>query len=329
MNTKQSGNLAETFRPGGPSIALSFRTNSYLRVSIEQSDDSAHYETEPLYVKVIFFKVVESDAPRDPPSHTAPFRKTRMSFHFSGPPFESVGAMVASEGHGWIGFWRPGIGDPTVLGWLTVVGYLAAAWVCFRAARAMRPLQRSRPTLDSRSAREHVALPWWYPLFLALFAGRARSQRVPADARLRTLWIACAIVMLALGINKQLDLQTALGELGRGMAHAEGWYEIRRPVQLAFILAVLAVGVWGLRALFLLAAGQRGGVNQVLWGAVFLACFVAVRASSFHHVDEMLGWTWSGVRLNAFLELGGIAFVLAGAVSWSRRRAFPVRGAAR
>jgi len=133
--------------------------------------------------------------------------------------------------------------------------------------------------------------------------------------------------MLALGVNKQLDLQTALGELGRGMAHAEGWYEVRRPVQVAFILLVLSVGVWGLRALFQLAAGQTGGVNQVLWGAVFLACFVAVRASSFHHVDEMLGWTWSGVRLNAFLELGGIAFVLAGALSWSRRAMAPRGGA--
>ena len=29
--------------------------------------------------------------------------------------------------------WSPGIGDPTVMGWLTVVAYLAAAWLCLRA----------------------------------------------------------------------------------------------------------------------------------------------------------------------------------------------------
>jgi hypothetical protein len=154
---------------------------------------------------------------------------------------------------------------------------------------------------------------------MAFFAGRSRLKRISTPARLRTLWLGCAIVMLALGVNKQLDLQTALGELGRAMAHDEGWYDVRRPVQVAFILVVLAGGIWGLRALFALAWGQARAVSGVLWGAVFLACFVAIRASSFHHVDELLGWSWGGVRLNAVLELGGIACVLAGALRWMRR----------
>ena len=32
------------------------------------------------------------------------------------------------------GHWRPGIGDPTPLGWMTVIAYLAASLTCFHAA---------------------------------------------------------------------------------------------------------------------------------------------------------------------------------------------------
>ena len=35
------------------------------------------------------------------------------------------------EGQGWIGHWSPGIGDPSVMGWVTVALYLVAAWLCF------------------------------------------------------------------------------------------------------------------------------------------------------------------------------------------------------
>lgn len=31
--------------------------------------------------------------------------------------------------------WTPGIGDPTIMGWVTVVAYFAAAVLCFRTAR--------------------------------------------------------------------------------------------------------------------------------------------------------------------------------------------------
>src|SRR5450631_116329 len=41
----------------------------------------------------------------------------------------------------------------------------------------------------------------------------------------RYTWRAVSILFLALGINKQLDLQTALTELGRVLAYDQGWYE--------------------------------------------------------------------------------------------------------
>jgi hypothetical protein len=58
-----------------------------------------------------------------------------------------------------------------------------------------------------------------------------------------------------------------------------------------------------------------------LLGTVFLYVFVLARASSIHHVDAMLRWTWQGWTWNWILELGGIAVVTLGA--WLARRRCP------
>jgi hypothetical protein len=51
-------------------------------------------------------------------------------------------------------------------------------------------------------------------------AGAARRTAVP-----HSFWIALTALMLALGINKQLDLQTWLSQAGRDLAIAQGWWE--------------------------------------------------------------------------------------------------------
>jgi hypothetical protein len=86
------------------------------------------------------------------------------------------------------GQWRPGIGDPTPLGWATVVAYLAASWACCRAAAAER-----------RSAH------------------RGRNSTRP-------FWSSLGLLLLLLGLNKQLDLQSALTAFGRRLAREQGWY---------------------------------------------------------------------------------------------------------
>ena len=43
---------------------------------------------------------------------------------------------------GWIGSWSPGIGDPNVMGWITVVAYLWASYLCFAVHRAWRSSDR-------------------------------------------------------------------------------------------------------------------------------------------------------------------------------------------
>jgi hypothetical protein len=224
-------------------------------------------------------------------------------------PLISLLAQYHPE-RGWLGTWSPGIGDPTLVGWLTVVAYLIAAWLCLRVYRRL-------PGSRNRGLAGHAAAV--ASIFVALVASARRILRWPMDVRLRALWLSLAVVLFFLAVNKQLDLQTALTELGRIMARSEGWYAIHRRVQEVFIFGVLLMGAWLFRTVLLLASGNVRQMAAVLVGAVFLICFVAIRASSFHHVDRLLGLDFAGFKLNWILELGGNALVILGA--WRASRA--------
>jgi hypothetical protein len=128
-------------------------------------------------------------------------------------------------------------------------------------------------------------------------------------------------LLLFLGINKQLDLQTLLGDVGRRTARAQGWYAERRVYQALFIAGVTAVGLMALGVFSWLGRREWRRNFVALLGTVFLYVFVLVRASSIHHVDAMLGWTWRGWTWNWILELGGIVVVALGA--WLGRRRYP------
>ena len=136
--------------------------------------------------------------------------------------------MTGTLRAGWVGAWSPGIGDPNVMGWITVVAYLTAAYLCFVVHRSW--LASAGPAVKGRI---------WGPVALALLGQRRRLAALPEAVRMSALWKALAIGLLLLGINKQLDLQTALTEIGRILAAKQGWYERRQRVQIDFIIGVV------------------------------------------------------------------------------------------
>ena len=173
--------------------------------------------------------------------------------------------------YGWIGRWSPGIGDPTPIGWITVILYALCAWQCYRLAT------------------RHGGL-----------VGKSES----------TLWWILALALVALGINKQLDLQTALTEFGRIVAHQDGWYERRRAVQVVFIYGVAALAGCAALAMAYLAREAPLATMAAIAGSVCLLAFIAIRAASFHHFDQFFGSEYFGLRTNWILEIGGICIIL-------------------
>ncbi len=202
---------------------------------------------------------------------------------------------------GWVGTWSPGIGDPTIVGWITVVTYFTAAYLCWLAFKVER-FRRGLPA-DGAGSFPHAVR--------SLVRGLLRPRRrpVPDVERVPSLWAGFCVLLLLLGINKQLDLQSLFTELGRIAAQQEGWYEGRRTVQVVFIVLLVLAGAGLLRALWVFARGHVHEVRLALFGAVGLVAFVAIRAASFHHVDLLIRTEVAGVDLNAWLENGAIACI--------------------
>jgi hypothetical protein len=173
--------------------------------------------------------------------------------------------------------WTLGIGDPSIVGWFTVVAYFISAILAYRAGQ------------------------------------RADERRI---------WWSIAVLLIALGINKQLDLQSWFTQVGRDMARAEGWYDQRWIAQEMFIAAIAVIGIGGAGFLFWWTRRRAIDVRIAVAGLALLFAFVFMRAASFHHIDRLIGSTVLGFRFNWIFELGGIAIIAVSAVR-SRRRLRP------
>jgi hypothetical protein len=166
----------------------------------------------------------------------------------------------------------PRIGDPTFVGWLTTVLYFVTSISCWILARKVE------------------------------LAGNHHSNE-------RLAWLFIAVLFLALGTNKQLDLQTALTEAGRVIAHLQGWYEQRESVQTVFIGLVATICV--ITAFTLLIWMRRAPIPTwlALIGTILVLGFVLIRSASFHHIDRFIGESILGLRWNWLIEIGGISLV--------------------
>jgi hypothetical protein len=191
------------------------------------------------------------------------------------------------------GRWHPGIGDPTAVGWITVIAYFVAAVLSLRAYRTCMQARHALIQHDPKEAH--------------------------AQGLLASLWLLVLVAMILLGLNKQLDLQTLFTEVMRDLFKTFDLYEQRHKFQVAFIAAIALAGL-----------GVIAGLSYVFWhvlgralGAVIglgvVGTFVVVRAASFHHVDLLLR---SGpLPLNIVLELGGILVLAVSAYRAAQRTA--------
>jgi hypothetical protein len=167
--------------------------------------------------------------------------------------------------------WRPGIGDPSFMGWFTVFSYHITAIIC-----ALVAINTQRIFSNSRAKNQNIF--WW----------------------------ALAVTLFLLGINKQLDLQSLLIDIGRAILISQGWYEQRRTYKLFIALVMAFTG-----CVFMIFIGYtlRRTLREnwlVIIGTIFLLTFILVRAAPFPYFDKVLNWRPAGIRMNWILELAGI-----------------------
>lgn len=154
------------------------------------------------------------------------------------------------------------------------------------------------------------------------FIGAAAAFWASRSARKRDrrFWIGTAILLVLLGLNKELDLQTLLTVEGRSFAHYSGWYEQRRLVQGIFLLGMAVVCVVAIAALVRWLRKSPIQVKTAAVGIVLLFTFILIRAGSFHHIDEWVTVNVAGMRSGWWLELAGTAVIGLSALAYRMRR---------
>lgn len=190
-----------------------------------------------------------------------------------------VAALTELRGAFESGHWIPGPGDPTPMGWITTIAYLAAALLCVWAGTTS-PVAVETRALDGP----------------------------------RAFWFTLGGIMLALAVNKQLDLQMWFWQTGRNFTRLHGLYGERRLIQFGSMGAIVALSL----GVFIYLRRRKLEPNRhfaiALFGVLFTFCFVIVRAISIHHVDAALGLHIGGVKINWILENGGILLVIVAAL---------------
>jgi len=165
--------------------------------------------------------------------------------------------------------WRPAVGDPSFIGWFTVAAYFLVSTLAFKICASSSKL------------------------FLII---NERKQKL--------FWLIVAVIILFLGINKQLDFQSLITEVGRYYAKENGWYEIRREIQFWGIISLLLFSLTTLTVFIF----KMGSIIKSNWLAIFgmtlLLSFVLIRAAAFYHVT-----VFNNQQFNGLLELSGICCI--------------------
>jgi hypothetical protein len=179
--------------------------------------------------------------------------------------------------------WRTEMGDPDALGWATTVAYLIAAALCARTALATRGGPPDAPPGDRPG-------PWWL-----LSAG-----------------------LLLLGLNKQLDLQILVRELGIRFIDLLGMDAQRRWFGRAFVLLMALFLLRVMREAVRQMRGHTRGHHLLLTGLALLACFAVLRAGTYIPGLKQMNMRFSQ-SLHLVFEFGGILLVGSSAVRTRQR----------
>ena len=177
------------------------------------------------------------------------------------------------------------------------------------------------------AAHDPSLLAW---LITAAYLGAAVLTLLAAQrgtgGREQVFWFGCAALLVLLGINKQLDLQGYITSAGRSLARQEGWFEQRRLVQAAFIVALCVAAMASFAVLVVWLRRSTAPVKIAALGIVLLFTFIVWRAASFHHMDVWVTRNVAGMRSGWWLELAGILVIGLSAISYRSRASTTVTG---
>ena len=182
------------------------------------------------------------------------------------------------------------IGDPSLNGWATFCVYLVTAGLCAHDG------WKSAAQVD------------------------AGGRQVAQSQSRRRFWILLAVLLVLLGLTRQLDLQALAAEGARDLLHADGVYCERTELQVALVAAIGGFGTIGLVIALVRFRRAEGSVLAAMAGAVLLVLLTLIRTISLHDVDRLLrqGLGVPHAHVNNLFEIGALVIIAAAAFAFSR-----------
>ncbi len=173
--------------------------------------------------------------------------------------------------------WRPGFGDNNLLGWAITIAYFLTALLC-----------------------------------AAAFRDEARTYNVVRRLQRPAFWIILTALLVLLGLNKQLDLQTWIHSTGDNLVQSGGLNSRRLGIK---ILSLVTLGLTGLgiSMAMLLYIGRQWRLYMLAFvGLLYLGVFIVLRAAdSLPILRDINHRYYEWVHL--ILELGGVLMIAASA----------------
>ncbi len=180
------------------------------------------------------------------------------------------------------GYWTTNRGDPTVIGWAITVCYAVAAYLCLYCTGH----------LDS-------------------------SRALPISRIYAWFWWGMAVALMLLTINKQLDLQMLLADIGRAFTKHQGWYGQRKPVQIRVLALGVTVGFACLQEIGYRLKRAPRSTMFALWGVVLLGVNVFVHLVSLHWIERVLSLSVAGLTVGVGFEIFTILWIALSAVIYN------------
>jgi hypothetical protein len=136
-----------------------------------------------------------------------------------------------------------------------------------------------------------------------------------ATGRERRLWQLCGLLFAFQVLNTHLDLHAFPGTFGRCLAHAQGWYESRRQVQMAFLIILGTFALLVLLLTFVYFHKNVAGNLLLVSGVAVALGITAIKGINHHGGEHYYGGTFGAFRGADLIEFSGIMIAITAALT--------------
>ena len=168
----------------------------------------------------------------------------------------------------------------------------------------------------SDTAARLTALAYLFTAAACALASVYRTADHESLNQCRQIWQNFAIVLSLIAVNTLVGGEQVLVLWLRSVARADGWYEIRRPVQVVVLAIALGAGVL-LAARLWNCASLSNPPMALAWATAGIGVvmgLVCLRLVSYHYADVLMGHRVAGFSLARWTELFGFVLVWLGAL---------------